>query len=183
MPMCDIFIPTGALEPEAERKLVARVSDLLVEHEMRRMVDLMDDPDAVKASTERANSIAWMFVHRTETYVAGRPVELPHYKFVITIPEGMIDDRFPPAINRDIYAAIKEAEGGARPNLAQRVWTHIHEVVDGRWGAGDRVVPIEGTVNFVAPGWGAAARTRFEQKKRDHAAAFTRLAQTPDAAQ
>lgn len=177
MPMCDIYIPTGALEPEAERKLVARVSELLVEHEMRRMADLMDDPEAVKTSKERANAIAWMFVHRTETYVAGRPAELPHYKFVITIPEGMIDDRFPPAINRDIYAAVKEAEAGARPGLPQRVWTHIHEVIDGRWGAGDRPMPIEGTVEFVAPGWGGAARQRFEKKKRTAAKAVVALAQ------
>ena len=183
MPMCDIFIPMGALEPEAERKLVARVSDLLVEHEMRRMSDLMNDPAAVETSTERANAIAWMFVHRTETYVAGKPVELPHYKFVITIPEGMIDDRFAPAINRDIYAALKEAEGDARPDLGRRVWTHIHEVLDGRWGAGDRPVPIEGTVNFVAPGWGPVARARFEQKKRDEAIALVGLANQPEAAQ
>ena len=61
---------------------------------MRCMTDLMDDPGAVKTSTARAQSIAWMFVHRTDTYVAGELVELPHYRFVVTIPEGMIDDRF-----------------------------------------------------------------------------------------
>ena len=112
MPMCDIFIPTGALEPAAERKLVARVSELLVDHELRRISDLMDDPESVKASRERPQSIAWMFVHRAETYVAGQPTEQPYYKFEISIPEGTIDERFAPAINRDIFAAMKDAEGG-----------------------------------------------------------------------
>ncbi|WP_176473180.1 hypothetical protein [Sphingomonas lenta] len=176
MPMCDIFIPAGALEPEAERKLVARVSELLVEHEMRRIVDLMPDPDSIKASAERANSIAWMFVHRTETYVAGQPVAEPHYKFEITIPEGMIDDRFAPAINRDIFAAVKEAEGGKHKHLPRRVWIHIHELRDGCWGAGDRTMHFENIVDYVAPGLAAQASQRFGTAKREQAAALVALA-------
>ena len=134
MPMCDIFIPKDALDPEAERKLVAIVSDLLVDHEMRRIVDLTDDPAQVQASRERAQSIAWMFVHRTETYVAGRTTAAPYYKFVVTIPEGTIDERFPPAINRDIYSALEEAEGGKHPGLAGRVW--VPDPRGARWALG-----------------------------------------------
>ena len=52
-PMCDMSIQDGALEPEAECKLVARVSDLLVEHEVRRIVDLVEDPAAAQASIRR----------------------------------------------------------------------------------------------------------------------------------
>lgn len=177
MPMCDIFIPTGSLEPEAERKLVARVSELLVDHEMRRIVDLLADPEAVKASRERAQSIAWMFVHRTDTYVAGKPVEVPYYKFVISIPEGTIDEHFAPAIDRDIFAALKEAEHGKHPLLQQRVWIHIHEVPDGQWGAGDRPMPLRSIIDYVAPGLGKVATERFAIKRRADAAALLALAQ------
>ena len=177
MPMCDIYIPSGALEAEVERKLVSRVSDLLVDHEMRRITDLLDNPADVQASRERAKSIAWMFVHRTETYVAGRLATEPHYKFVITIPEGTIDERFAPAIDREIFEALREAEGGARPRLGQRVWIHIHEVLDGRWGAGDRPMPLTSVIDYVAPGLGKLAAERFNVKRRADATALVALAQ------
>ena len=71
MPCCDAYIPQNALEPEVERKLVARVTELLVEHEMRRILDLMHEPAEIDAMRKRAQSIAWTFVHRTDTYVNG----------------------------------------------------------------------------------------------------------------
>ena len=33
MPMLDAFIPEGALDPDAEKKLLSRLTDLLLEHE------------------------------------------------------------------------------------------------------------------------------------------------------
>ncbi len=180
MPMCDAYIPAGALDPEAERKLIARISDILVEHEMRRFVDLMP-PGEVKASHARASSIARIFVHRTETYVAGKPVDVPFYKFEVSIPQGMIDDRFIPAMNRDVFAALKEAEGGKHPHLSQRVWTFVYEVPNGHWGAGDRAVPVGDLADFVSPGLGKAADDRWAARQRADAAALVALARVDEA--
>lgn len=177
MPMCDAYIPTGALDPEAEKKLIARVTDILVEHEMRRFVDLME-PGTVKASHERASSIAWVFVHRTETYVAGAPIDAPVYKFLVTIPQGMIDDVFIPAMNRDVFAALTEAEGGKHPHLAQRLWTFVHEVPNGNWGAGDRAIKVGNIADYVSPGLGKAADDRWAVRQRTDAAALFALANT-----
>ncbi len=77
MPMCDAYIPTGALEPDAERTLIARITDILVSHEVRRIFELMEDPQEVEASIARARSIAWTFVHRCDTYVAGAVPDAP----------------------------------------------------------------------------------------------------------
>jgi len=33
MPMLDAYIPEGALSPSAERELLAKITDLLLEHE------------------------------------------------------------------------------------------------------------------------------------------------------
>jgi hypothetical protein len=75
---------------------------VLVDHEIRRIIDLVDDAAETERIRERASAIAWAFVHRTETYVAGLPTDAPVYKFVCQIPEGQIDDQFAPAVNRDI---------------------------------------------------------------------------------
>jgi phenylpyruvate tautomerase PptA (4-oxalocrotonate tautomerase family) len=140
MPMCDIYIPEGALPTEVERALVNRVSDILVGHEMRRMVDDMADPAEVEASRERASSIAWMFVHRTETYVAGERTEVPYYKFEVTIPEGLIDDVFRDSIVSDLTRAVADAEGGKRRHVSQRAWVFTYQVPDGSWGGGGRML-------------------------------------------
>jgi len=181
MPMCDFYIQEGALEPEAERALVARVSEILVEHEVRRIVDLMDDPAAVQASIKRASSIAWMFVHRTDTYVSGAAVgpsapRGPVYKFVVNIPEGQLDEVFIPAVNRDILTALTEAEGGKWKHPELRMWVFVHEIKDGTWGAAGAPLTLENIVDYVAPGMGQIARERWTDKQREQAADYLRLA-------
>jgi len=186
MPMCDLYIQDGALAPEAERKFVGQVSDLLVKHEVRRIVDLVDDPAAVQASIKRASSIAWMFVHRTDTYVAGNPVgptapRGPVYKFVVKIPEGQLDDVFIPAVNRDILAALTEAENGRWKHPELRLWVFVQEIKDGTWGAAGEVMHLEGIVDFVAPGLGRVAVERWEGKQRAQAADYVELARSGQA--
>ena len=180
MPLCDAYIPMGVLEPEVERKLVARVTRLLINHEMRRISELMNDPAEIEASRARASAIAWTFVHRTEIYVAGEPITAPVYRFVATVPEGQIDDQFAPAVNRDIFAAVAEAEAGRWPQLERRLWVTIHEVYDGRWGAGGRVLHLKQIIDVVSPGYGESASARFEEDKRKRAAAVVALARTAD---
>ena len=117
MPMCDAYIPTGALPADAERELLSRVSELLVQHELRRTVDLADDVD-VEASTKRARSIAWLSVLRHEAYVASAPAQAPYYKFVIHVPEGQADDEFRTAITRDITVSARKPEPPRTPSGA-----------------------------------------------------------------
>ena len=166
MPMCDAYIPSGALEPDAERQLVRKVTDLLVEHELRRITDLLDDPAAVKASRDRARAIAWTFVHRADPYVAGEVPEAPHYKFQASIPEGQIDDVFRNAIVGAITEAVRDAEAGKWPGIEGRVWVFTYEVPDGNWGGGGRNVHLRQIVDYVAPGLGEIAEERFAAKRR-----------------
>ena len=181
MPMCDAYIPVNALEAEAERNLVSRVSDILVSHEIRRVADLMETPEAVENMRKAAQSISWTFVHRTETYVAGRPIEAPYYRFLASVPEGQLDDRFIPEINRDIMQAVVDAEGGRYPNTERRVWVFAYEVPDGTWGAGGRPLHLKNIIDYVAAGWGADAEARFVEKRRAEAAALVRLAESHQA--
>ncbi len=110
MPMLDAYIPEGALTPEAERKLLATCTDLLLEHE------------GARPTNARARSLAWVFVHRHETYVAGAPAQAPYYKFVCQVPEGQYDEQRRMAVTRAMTQALVEAEGGRWPDPQGRVW-------------------------------------------------------------
>lgn len=168
MPMCDIYIQQGALEAAAEAELVAKVSHLLSGHEVRSIRELGVGDD-VEARVERAESIAWMFVHRADTYVAGRAVgpETPRgpvYKFEVKVPEGLIDDDYLTGINRDILQALTEAEAGRWPHPESRLWVIVGEVPDGLWGSAGRPFPLRAIVEYVAPGWGEHAVQRRERR-------------------
>lgn len=176
MPMCDAFIPTGALGPDAEHALVRRVTDLLVEHELRRITDLLDDPEAVKASQDRARAIAWTFVHRTDVYVAGEVPETPYYKFHVSIPQGQIDDVFREGIVRAITEAVREVEAGQWAAIEARVWVLTYEVPDGNWGGGGTSVRLRQIVDYVAPGLGEVAEERWAGVRVEQARTTVALA-------
>jgi phenylpyruvate tautomerase PptA (4-oxalocrotonate tautomerase family) len=126
MPMLDAYIPEGALSPEAERQLLGELTDLLLRHEGA-------DP-----SDERTRSIAWVFVHRPQVYVAGAPAQAPVYRFVCQVPEGQYNDERRAAVTEEMTRALAKAEGGSWPNPEDRVWVFTSEVPDGTWGAQGR---------------------------------------------
>ena len=165
MPLLDAYIPEGALEPEAERRLLARCTDLLLEHEGA-------DP-----ANETAQQIAWVFVHRTEVYVAGQPADAPRYRFECRVPEGQYDAERRAAATRDITAGVAEAEGGKWPAPEARVWVFTYEVPDGVWGALGQTVRLPDIAGFVLGDRGRAygekvlARRRREEAQAVLAAA------------
>jgi phenylpyruvate tautomerase PptA (4-oxalocrotonate tautomerase family) len=131
MPQLDAYIPAGALSPDAERDLFAKVTDLLIRHEGA-------DP-----TNETVRSIAWVFVHRPEAvYVGGRPAEVPRYRFVASVPEGQFNAERRQAIVEAITEAVLDAEQGAYPRDPMRVWVFTPEVPDGTWGGAGRIVTL-----------------------------------------
>ena len=138
MPMCDAYIPEGVLSPDAERKLMGRVTDLLLESE------------GAHATNERARALAWVFVHRHEMYVGGAPAQTPHYRFVCQVPEGQYNDERRATVTAAITQAVVDAEHGAWPSPEQRVWVFTHEVKDGSWGGrGGHIVRLPDAYEIV----------------------------------
>ena len=170
MPMCDAYIPNGVLEPEVERRLVGDFSLMLAEHEMRRARELMDDPGEIEQMREKAQMLAWTFTHHTEHYFAGRPAEMPIYKFEVSVPEGQLDDEFRQGVMPDAVKLVSDAEGGRFPHPELRVWVLLFEVPDGSWGAGRGIARIKQIVDFIAPGWGDDAAERLERRHEQEAA-------------
>jgi phenylpyruvate tautomerase PptA (4-oxalocrotonate tautomerase family) len=138
MPMLDAYIPAGALSPDAEEKLLARLTDVLIENEGA-------DP-----SNPQVRSIAWLFVHRPHAvFVAGAPADAPRYRFIASVPEGQYDTQRREAMVRDITEAVLDAEGAARDRDPGRVWVFTPEVPDGTWGALGRVVTLADIAAFA----------------------------------
>lgn len=130
MPFCDAYIPKGALAPTAERELVARITDLLIEHE------------GVDPANEVVRSIAWVFVHHPEMYVAGALATEPRYRFDCQVPEGQYSDERRAAVTAGITQAVVEAEDGSWPAPELRVGVMTYEVKDGSWGGGGRTLRL-----------------------------------------
>jgi phenylpyruvate tautomerase PptA (4-oxalocrotonate tautomerase family) len=138
MPMLDAYIPAGALAPDAEDKLLARLTDLLIQNEGA-------DP-----SNPQVRSIAWLFVHRPEAvYVAGAPADAPRYRFIASVPEGQYEPERRSAMVSDITEAVLDAEAGAYERDPARVWVFTPEVPDGTWGALGRVVTLADIASFA----------------------------------
>lgn len=148
MPMCDAYIPQGALSAGAERELLGSITDLLLEHE------------GVNPANERARALAWVFVHRHEMYVSGAPAQAPHYRFVCQVPEGQYNDERRAAVTAAMTQAVAGAEHGAWPDPERRVWVFTYEVKDGTWGGLGRVMRLPDVYEFVV---GAKGRELAEQ--------------------
>jgi phenylpyruvate tautomerase PptA (4-oxalocrotonate tautomerase family) len=148
MPMLDAYIPEGALPPETEERLIARLTDLLLSHE------------GVDPENPQGRRIAWVFVHRPVVYAAGARVEEPHYKFVCQVPEPQYDDERRAAVTAEMTQAVAEAEAGKWPDPEGRVWVFTHEVPDGNWGGRGRVHRLPDIAEVVL---GREARGLAEQ--------------------
>ena len=180
--MCDAYIPKDALPADAERALLSRVTELLVEHELRRTTDLVNDPERVEASKKRAAGIARVFVHRPEVYVAGTLREAPNYKFECRVPEGQSDEQFRAAVMKDITQAVVDAEGGAWPHPEARVWVFTWEVPEGTWGAMGQAIGLRDVIGWVAPELSDMADERLAARRRDEARAIVEAAAVETAA-
>jgi phenylpyruvate tautomerase PptA (4-oxalocrotonate tautomerase family) len=124
MPMIDVIIPEGALEPEAEGRLMKEMTDILIRAEGF-------DPETNKG----AQSVSVVFLHRpVAVYVAGAPATKPRYRIVPSVPEGKYSDEAVARLVWQLTEAVARAEGGKFEDVAQRVWIFPTEIPEGRWG-------------------------------------------------
>ena len=161
MPLLDVTIPEGALTSENEDALLARLTDVLLEHEGA-------DP-----SNPVVRQIAWVFLHRpAKVFVAGAAAPEPRYKVVTSTPEGQMDDERRASMVAAVTEAILDAEEGAHPRDPGRVWVFPTDVPDGTWGAAGQVFRLADIVGFANGG--------DVEKAREYAA--RRLAKAREAA-
>jgi len=159
MPMLDLDLPDGVLGTEAERELVANLTNLLLRWEGA-------DP-----RNARVRGLAWVFVNRIgAVYVAGEPVADPHYRVRVSVPQGQFDDERRAGMVSSVTEAVLDAEAGRFTRDTHRVWVFANEVPEGTWGAGGRVWRLADIAGF-ALGDEAAGRAYAERTLANRAPA------------
>ena len=152
MPMLDAYIPQGALTAEAEERLLAELTDLLITHEGA-------DP-----SNALVRSIAWVFLHRpAAVYVGGERLAEPRYRFIASVPEGQFDSERRQALVESVTEAVLDAESGAYERDPMRVWVFTPEIPEGTWGGAGRVITLADIATFAT---GDAERGRRYAEER-----------------
>jgi phenylpyruvate tautomerase PptA (4-oxalocrotonate tautomerase family) len=131
MPMLDVYVPAGALEPDSEAELVNRITDILIRAEG------FDPTDPA------TRAVSWVFLPRpVAVYVGGQLSDAPHYKVVPSVPEGQFNPEARANVIREVTEAILDAENGAWPRDPGRVWVFPTEIPEGHWGGFGRVAPL-----------------------------------------
>jgi len=152
MPMIDVYVPEGALRPEAEDFLLGRLTDILMTWEG------FDPTDPVM------RNVSWVFLHRpAAVYVAGAPADAPRYKVVPTVPEGQLDAQARAGVVADVTEAVLDAEEGTWPRDNGRVWVFPTEIPDGHWGGRGRITHLADILSR-ATGDAQEARTLAAQR-------------------
>src|SRR5258706_5983935 len=139
MPMIDVLIPEGALEPKAEAQLMKELTDILLKHE------------GFEATNQRAKDVTFLFVHRpAAVYVAGVRSPTPRYRVIPTVPEGQYSNESRKALVKDVTEAVVRADGGKYEDVAPRVWVFPTEIPDGQWGSRGVIRPLPEIQAFIA---------------------------------
>jgi phenylpyruvate tautomerase PptA (4-oxalocrotonate tautomerase family) len=129
--MLDVFIPEGALSDEAEDRLLADLTDILLRSEGA-------DP-----SNAFARPLAYVWLHRpAKMFAGGEPATLPRYRVIASVPEGAYDDERRRSMIREVTDAILDAEAGAYDRDPMRIFVFPNEVPEGTWGGGGRIFTL-----------------------------------------
>jgi phenylpyruvate tautomerase PptA (4-oxalocrotonate tautomerase family) len=139
MPMLEVTYPKGALSSEAREGLLEELATRLLRAERA--------PD-----TEFFRSITWVYANEIDPEslaVGGRRDDTaPRFRVEVTIPEGALSDRRKGELVAAVNEAVSEAAGlGDEDGL--RVWTLIHDVPEGNWGAAGQQVRYQQLVELA----------------------------------
>jgi phenylpyruvate tautomerase PptA (4-oxalocrotonate tautomerase family) len=143
MPMIDLTYVRGSIADEALTTLTDALVTVLLRAERA--------PDTAFL---RDNTI--VYLHPTEPgeqLVGGRKPGEPRFRVDLTVFAGALDKERKEQLAADVHSAVCAAAGidPAGPR-AFHVWTLIHEVPEGNWAGGGKVVYYQQVRGLVADG-------------------------------
>lgn len=169
MPMIDALIPADALTPDAEKRLLKELTDILIRAEGY-------DP-----GNPIAQRVSVLNLHRpAAVFVGGVASSQPRYRVIPAAPEGQYTDESRAALVREITEAFARAESTSFEDVAPRVWVFPTEIPDGTWGAKGLILRLPDIHALIA---GDANRREGEERlwrRRREKAAIAQKALTDD---
>lgn len=136
MPMIDIYLPAATLGEAAQAELADLLATTLLKWE--------GAPD-----TDFFRSITWVYVHEAAVLVGGRAGGEPRFRIEVTVPEGALSTRRKSGLINDVHRAVVDAAGLA-DTQALHVWTLVHEIPEGNWGAAGEPVQFSALLELSA---------------------------------
>ncbi len=131
MPMIDLTYVRGSLEEQA----LGRLSDELVTALLR--AERAPDTPFLRDNT-------WVYLHAveaTDLSVGGRGPGAPRFRVALTVFEGALDKERKERLAADVHDAVCAAAGiEPQGSRAFHVWTLIHEIPEGNWAGGGKVI-------------------------------------------
>jgi phenylpyruvate tautomerase PptA (4-oxalocrotonate tautomerase family) len=141
MPMIDLTFVRGSVDEQALSRLTDELVTVLLRAERA--------PD-----TQFLRDNTWVYLHALdadELSVGGRGPGAPRFRVEIAVFEGALDKDRKEQLAADVHAAVCAAAGieptGTR---AFHVWTLIHEVPEGNWAGGGKVIYYQQVKGLVS---------------------------------
>lgn len=138
MPMIELTVPKGVLDQAEQDSLAKTLTDTLLKWEGAPI----DNPVA--------QAISWLYVEEKvpgTLYVAGKPIDEPHWKVKITVPEGVLDDEKKAGLVNDVTEVIKDQTKDQ--DAGPRTWCIIREVKNGNWGSDSKIFTRRDIVKMI----------------------------------
>jgi phenylpyruvate tautomerase PptA (4-oxalocrotonate tautomerase family) len=162
MPMIDLYMSEGALDPDARDEAVEKLTNALLRHE-----GASEDNAYVRA-------MAWVLVHELPweaMNVGGRAAGRALYRVLVRVPAGTLlqgPGPFGAAARRNLVREVAEillAAEGTQYSTAEagRVYCLIEEVADGYWGGLGTTFRMEDIIATATPD---AAQTAISEEAR-----------------
>jgi phenylpyruvate tautomerase PptA (4-oxalocrotonate tautomerase family) len=96
----------------------------------------------------------WVYLHSlepTELSVGGRGPGAPRFRVDLTVFEGALDQDRKERLAADVHTAVCAAAGIEPQGQGEfHVWTLIHEIPEGNWAGGGKVIYYQQVKGLVA---------------------------------
>jgi phenylpyruvate tautomerase PptA (4-oxalocrotonate tautomerase family) len=141
MPMIDLTFVRDSLDDQA----LSRLTDELVTALLR--AERAPDTPFLRDNT-------WVYLHPVEAVelsIGGRGPGAPRFRVDLTVFEGALSADTKEQLSADVHAAVcAAAEIEPQGSRAFHVWTLIHEIPEGNWAGGGKVIYYRRVKGLVA---------------------------------
>lgn len=141
MPMIDLTFVRGSMDDTA----LNRLGDELVTALLR--AERAPDTPFLRDNT-------WVYLHpmdAADLSVGGRGPGAPRFRVDVTVFEGALDRNRKERLVDDVHVAVcAAARIEPQGSRALHVWTLIHEIPDGNWAGGGRIIYYPQVKGLVA---------------------------------